>query len=118
MGNFNAESVHFVELDPRVLESLDADIDITDNSLYRNSTSSYGTDLLERQYNNNLQIRDSLHSYSSGSDHVQLPPQSNWISKPSFESIGTNSSISMSNLQHSQLSSQSFNYSTEDHTGK
>ncbi|CAO3638487.1 unnamed protein product [Mucor hiemalis] len=116
-GNFNAESVHFVELDPRVLESLDADIDFTDNSLYRNSTSSHGTDLLDRQYNNsfnNIQMRDSLHSYSSGSDNIQLPPQSSWISKPSFESIGTNSSISMSQLQHSHLSNQSFTYSTNE----
>lgn len=120
-GNFNAENVHFVELDPRVLESLDADIDFTDNSLYRNSTSSHGTDLLDRHYNNsfnNIQMRDSLHSYSSGSDNIQLPPQSSWISKPSFESIGTNSSISMSQLQHSHLSNQSLTYSTtnEDFT--
>lgn len=110
-----------MELDPRVLESLDADIDFTDNSLYRNSTSSHGTDLLDRHYNNsfnNIQMRDSLHSYSSGSDNIQLPPQSSWISKPSFESIGTNSSISMSQLQHSHLSNQSFTYSTtnEDFT--
>ena len=113
VGNFNAENVHFVELDPRVLESLDADIDFTDNSVYRNSASSYGTDLLDRHYrnNSNLPTRDSLHSYSSESDNTPLPTQASWISKPSFESIGTNSSISISNLQHSQLSTQSYSYS-------
>lgn len=107
VGNFNAESVHFVELDPRVLESLDADIDFTDHSQYRNSSSSYGTDPIDRH------VRDS---YSSSDQH-QLPPQSNWISKPSFESIGTNSSISISNLQSSYLSNQSYTYSAEENIG-
>jgi hypothetical protein len=135
VGNFNAESVHFVELDPRVLESLDADLDFaTDNSQYRNSASSYGTDLLENnphhsissrlQYNS--AYRDSLHSFSSSSDHNlqqhqhqqqhQMPPQTSWISKPSFESINTNnsSSISISHNNYSHISNQSYNnYSTE-----
>ncbi|KAI9361569.1 hypothetical protein BD770DRAFT_317493, partial [Pilaira anomala] len=98
VGHFNAESVHFVELDPRVLESLDAVVDFTadHHSQYRNSGSSYGTDLIDRPY-------------SSSSDHHA---QRNWISKPSFESIGTNSSISMSHIHHSNRS-----FSTEENIG-
>lgn len=99
VGSFNAESVHFVELDPRVLESLDADLDFTDHSQYRNSASSYGTS-----------EKHGRDSYSSSD--VVPPTQSHWLSKPSFESIRTNSSISISNLQSSYLSSQSVEEST------
>lgn len=98
VGHFNAESVHFVELDPRVLESLDAVVDFTDHSQYRNSVSSYGTDFVDRPY-------------SSSSDY--RPPQTNWISKPSFESINTTSSIS----QMQTSSNRSYNYSIEDNIG-
>lgn len=102
---------------------MDADLDFTtDNSQYRNSTSSYGTDLLDNHHTSSRlqhhqQYRDSLHSFSSNSDQQQqqLPPQANWISKPSFESINTNSSISnISQQLQSHLSNQSYNnYSTE-----
>ncbi|KAI8369716.1 rab-GTPase-TBC domain-containing protein [Blakeslea trispora] len=92
VGNFNAENVHFVELDPRVLESLDADLDFTtDNSQYRNSISSYGTDpFLHQHHQQHLTFRDSLQSLSSGSDlHSQYPNHYRSAEKQSFESIGS-----------------------------
>ncbi|KAI8079714.1 rab-GTPase-TBC domain-containing protein [Gilbertella persicaria] len=111
IGSFNAENVHFVELDPRVLESLDADLDFTtDNSQYRNSSSSYGTDhYLHQQH---LTFRDSLQSYSSGSDlHSQQHYRA--TGKPSFESIG---SLHHQLQQQSHISSSSPSYS-EDNFG-
>ncbi|OBZ85755.1 TBC1 domain family member 10A [Choanephora cucurbitarum] len=95
VGNFNAENVHFVELDPRVLESLDADLDFaTDNSQHRNSMSSYGTDpYLHQHHPQHLNsFRDSLQSVSSGSDlQSQYLQQHHYRSagKQSFESIGS-----------------------------
>ncbi|CAO0795742.1 unnamed protein product [Mucor circinelloides] len=128
IGNFNAESVHFVELDPRVLESLDADLDFTtDNSQYRNSASSYGTTdhSYYQQQQQGFTFRDSLHSYSSSSDHhhqhhPQQPHhatggQPHWASgKPSFESFGTNNSSSISHLPIQQQSQISSVYSDEN----
>ncbi|KAF1805971.1 rab-GTPase-TBC domain-containing protein [Mucor lusitanicus] len=111
IGNFNAESVHFVELDPRVLESLDADLD---HSQYRNSASSYGT--TDPQQQQGFTFRDSLQSYSSSSDHHPLPHmgQPHWASgKPSFESFGTNNSSSISHLPIQQQSHISSMYSDE-----
>jgi hypothetical protein len=135
IGNFNAESVHFVELDPRVLESLDADLDFaTDHSQYRNSSSSYDASSVD-PHNHHFQqqqaftIRDSLQSYSSSSDQYTSPQpypsagQTNWAKgKPSFESIGTNNSSIASHVtnqqpqQHSQFSNVS--YSEELITGE
>lgn len=126
IGNFNAESVHFVELDPRVLESLDADLDFTDNSQYRNSSSSYGASSIDpptHLQQQSFTFRDSLQSYSSSSENLYNSPQpyasvgqTNWTKgKPSFESIGTNNSSTVSHqqpLQHSQFSNASY---SEEH---
>ncbi|CEG73143.1 hypothetical protein RMATCC62417_08579 [Rhizopus microsporus] len=118
IGNFNAENVHFVELDPRVLESLDADLDFTDHSQYRYSASSHGTEDIEMIRNRQEHfIRDSVHSYSSTSDRYTSPVPSSrhhWVSKPSFESIGTASTTSSNNLKASHISYQSYTYSEEN----
>lgn len=93
-----------MELDPRVLESLDADIDTYQ---YQDSSSSLMTD---SQRQSHFTFRDSLQSYSSGSDHhpysmsqqsVQnhhyyTTGQTNWATKKkSFESEGTFSNKSL-----------------------
>jgi hypothetical protein len=130
IGNFNAENVHFVELDPRVLELLDADLDFTtDNSQYRNSASSYGTtdhhyyqQQQQHQQHQPFTFRNSLQSYSSSSDqqpqqqpHHQTAGQPHWASgKPSFESFGTNNSSSISHLPIQQQSQISSIYSDEN----
>jgi hypothetical protein len=110
--------VHFVELDPRVLESLDADLDFTDHSQYRYSASSHGTEDIEMIRNRQEHfIRDSVHSYSSTSDRYTSPVPSSrhhWVSKPSFESIGTASTTSSNNLKASHISYQSYTYSEEN----
>ncbi|KAG1462152.1 hypothetical protein G6F56_005577 [Rhizopus delemar] len=120
IGNFNAENVHFVELDPRVLESLDADLDFTDHSQYRNSASSHGTDIdiemMKNRQDHFNQMRDSIHSFSSNSDRYASPVPSSrhWVNKPSFESINSVSTTSSRNLKASRTSYDSYNYSGEN----
>ncbi|KAI7903323.1 rab-GTPase-TBC domain-containing protein [Cokeromyces recurvatus] len=88
VGNFNAENVYFVELDPRVLKSLDM---TATSSCFRNSVTSYAT---------------------SNSEHQQ---QSHWAKgKPSFESIATHSSFSMLHLQQQQSNVSSSSFSEEN----
>ncbi|ORZ00269.1 rab-GTPase-TBC domain-domain-containing protein [Syncephalastrum racemosum] len=78
IGRFSAENVHFVELDPRVLDSLDADLDYD---------YSYEQE----------QQRHSLQSFSSASDqYTSSVPDSNrtaqMAARSSFESLVTTSS--------------------------
>ncbi|KAL1928923.1 hypothetical protein VTP01DRAFT_1982 [Rhizomucor pusillus] len=65
IGQFNAENVHFVELDPRVLESLDASLEATDVSEYRYSNMSADSYGQRPRYQPS---RNSLHSNSSASE--------------------------------------------------
>ncbi|KAI8371773.1 rab-GTPase-TBC domain-containing protein [Radiomyces spectabilis] len=76
IGRFNAETVHFVELDPRVLKSLDADLELTLDSLYHNS-------------DNNDTHQNHSHHPSAASDSEPLPRQSlQSVSSTSFSNAG------------------------------
>ncbi|KAI8983151.1 rab-GTPase-TBC domain-containing protein [Pilobolus umbonatus] len=106
IGSFSAENVHFVELDPRVLESLDADIEYAESIPYRQSGSSFGTDTEDSRYRRDHYTRSSVQSFSSVSENYSHKQA--WISKPSFESIGSVSTNSYSPFQNSHISSQNY----------
>ncbi|KAI8992169.1 rab-GTPase-TBC domain-containing protein [Mycotypha africana] len=94
IGNFNAENVHFVELDPRVLESLDADYtsDIMTAEGYHSSN---------RNSNNS-----SNHQYY----YQQTLDSKAYLGKPSFDSIGTSgtaSSLSAMNTNNMSVNNSS-----------
>ncbi|KAI9493461.1 rab-GTPase-TBC domain-containing protein [Zychaea mexicana] len=101
VGQFNAESVHFVELDPRVLESLDAELDFAtdgegggphpDFHRYSNSSSNESPN---RHY-----------SYSSTSEQLSIhDPSHKWPGRSSLESLVTNSSTpSMPNMRQNRV---------------
>ncbi|CAO3628590.1 unnamed protein product [Cunninghamella echinulata] len=73
IGRFNAENVHFVELDPRVLNSLDADIDIESLGV------RFSTDQGERQH----------YSFNGA-----------WIGRSSMDSLITTSTTSGTSYRH------------------
>ncbi|KAI9015789.1 rab-GTPase-TBC domain-containing protein [Phycomyces nitens] len=107
IGQFNAESVHFVELDPRVLESLDADLEFSMDQSYggRYSAASQNTDFdyTARSHDDpkrdplrpdlDSHTRHSIRSFSSTSE--QYSPSIHerpWLHRSSFESLNTHNS--------------------------
>ncbi|KAI7863462.1 rab-GTPase-TBC domain-containing protein [Spinellus fusiger] len=111
IGKFNAESVHFVELDPRVLESLDADLEFAMDQSYsgRYSAASQTTDFESygvrtsheeqkrdrgRQEGDGFQPRHSIQSYSSVSENYSSSlHEKPWPQRSSFESSTTHISV-------------------------
>ncbi|KAF7724672.1 hypothetical protein EC973_000844 [Apophysomyces ossiformis] len=124
IGQFNAEHVHFVELDPRVLESLDADLEFAleqsyhSDSRYRSSTNSnemdsYGVRTsndyqgrMSNEHNHHLMSdsevhythpRNSLQSSSYASEpYSSSVHEKPWPTRSSLESLVTTSSASAS----------------------
>ncbi|KAG0165765.1 hypothetical protein DFQ28_005993 [Apophysomyces sp. BC1034] len=124
IGQFNAENVHFVELDPRVLESLDADLEFALEQSYNsdgryrysansNDMESYGTrtsnDYQGRTSNDNqhqlmsdnevhyTHPRNSLQSNSCTSEQYSSSVHEKpWPTRSSLESLVTTSSASAS----------------------
>lgn len=96
IGQFNAENVHFVELDPRVLESLDASLEATDASEYRYSNMSADSYGQRPRYQPS---RNSLHSTSSASEQYSSDYHGSgskaWPkgARTSLESLTTTSSM-------------------------
>ncbi|CDH53403.1 tbc1 domain family member 10a-like [Lichtheimia corymbifera JMRC:FSU:9682] len=94
IGKFNAENVHFVELDPRVLESLDAELDFIDGESYR--LSSHARDSLQSYTSTSEQYSSSIHEHHS-LKNGQWPI----AARSSIESLVTTSSTpSMPNIRH------------------
>ncbi|KAI9320674.1 rab-GTPase-TBC domain-containing protein [Dichotomocladium elegans] len=115
VGRFNAENVHFVELDPRVLESLDAELEFGENEMSQYSNNSTDSHLQGRSRYNQ---RNSVQSYSSVSDqysssiHEHSNKNSQWPmgTRSSFESLVTTSSTpSMANMRHHMEEMDTYN---------
>ncbi|OAD73610.1 hypothetical protein PHYBLDRAFT_168049 [Phycomyces blakesleeanus NRRL 1555(-)] len=111
IGQFNAESVHFVELDPRVLESLDADLEFAMDQSYggRYSAASQTTDFESYGVRSShdepkrdpmrpdldLHTRHSIRSFSSTSEQYSSSVHEKpWLHRSSFESLNTHNSAS------------------------
>ncbi|ORX48851.1 RabGAP/TBC [Hesseltinella vesiculosa] len=97
IGRFNAENVHFVELDPRVLDSLEAEFDI--ESLEVRTPADLGDhvyDVPEDASDIRSRSRRSLLSHSSISDaFIQSSvDQRHWLERSSMESFITSSTAS------------------------
>jgi hypothetical protein len=105
IGHFNAESVHFVELDPRVLESLDAEYLDPE----RQSILSFDSQQQRSLYN---MPRHSLISLSCSitSDQYSIQQRQQQWARRSFESLTTANSSSISTQHYQQQSGSYLSY--------